>query len=524
VAQAQAATGRLEASRAALLETIEIVVEPLARVGLSSACATVEQLLGRHRDAHDRLQGALDQLRERDSVEGVSLMLDLAWDALLDAEYGRMLEWGLAALEAARPLGDPTLTASASAITTLAASSGGAIEQARAYRAETLAIVDNLPDEVLASRPHALQWLSASELFLGHFDEGIAHAQRGIAAARASGQGQLLPGMTHALGGQLILRGRLAEAAELLDGAVDAARLTDNAVGLSWALANRAFAAVMEGDVETAMATGEEGVSLTRRLEHGFVRARASAVVAGALLQSGEPERAAELLEEGTGGGEMPLVPGIWRLLSLEVLTRCRLALGQETEAERAAALAQEIAASFGLPFGAALADRASAAVALAAGDAGTAAALALSSAAHADEVAARVEAALSRTLAGRALAQAGDPDRAAAELERAAAELEACGALRRRDEAEHELRKLGRTVHRRTKRGDATAGGVESLTGRELEVARLVVARRTNPQIAAELFLSIKTVEAHLRNIFRKLDAGSRVEVARIVERAQAG
>jgi len=33
--------------------------------------------------------------------------------------------------------------------------------------------------------------------------------------------------------------------------------------------------------------------------------------------------------------------------------------------------------------------------------------------------------------------------------------------------------------------------------------VARLVVDRKTNPQIAAELFLSQKTVETHLRNIF---------------------
>ncbi len=33
-------------------------------------------------------------------------------------------------------------------------------------------------------------------------------------------------------------------------------------------------------------------------------------------------------------------------------------------------------------------------------------------------------------------------------------------------------------------------------------------------------LFLSPKTVETHIRNIFNKLDAGSRVEVARIVER----
>jgi DNA-binding CsgD family transcriptional regulator len=45
------------------------------------------------------------------------------------------------------------------------------------------------------------------------------------------------------------------------------------------------------------------------------------------------------------------------------------------------------------------------------------------------------------------------------------------------------------------------------SLTERELQVARLVVDRRTNPEIAAELFLSQKTVETHLRNIFHKMD-----------------
>ena len=59
------------------------------------------------------------------------------------------------------------------------------------------------------------------------------------------------------------------------------------------------------------------------------------------------------------------------------------------------------------------------------------------------------------------------------------------------------------------------------SLTERELQVARLVVDRRTNPEIAAELFLSQKTVEAHLRNIFHKMDVTSRVALARAVERA---
>ena len=53
------------------------------------------------------------------------------------------------------------------------------------------------------------------------------------------------------------------------------------------------------------------------------------------------------------------------------------------------------------------------------------------------------------------------------------------------------------------------------------MQVARLIVDRRTNPEIAAELFLSLKTVESHVRNLFHKLDVSSRVEVARAVERA---
>jgi DNA-binding NarL/FixJ family response regulator len=168
-----------------------------------------------------------------------------------------------------------------------------------------------------------------------------------------------------------------------------------------------------------------------------------------------------------------------------------------------------------------AMAALASAALDLGDGEPVAAAEQALSAAAALEENGNVFDAATSRLLAGRALAQAGKPDRAAAELELAAAAFESFGSHRYRLQAEQELRKLGRSVYRRTRPGKEDGSGVDSLTERELQIARLVVDRKTNPQIAAELFLSSKTVEAHLRNTFRKLGVASRVDVARVVERA---
>ena len=82
------------------------------------------------------------------------------------------------------------------------------------------------------------------------------------------------------------------------------------------------------------------------------------------------------------------------------------------------------------------------------------------------------------------------------------------------------ELRKLGRNgctaaapAAHPTPRGWRRSPAVNSRWPSWLWIATLT------PK-PAELFLSVKTVETHMRNIFRKLDANSRVEVARIVER----
>jgi DNA-binding NarL/FixJ family response regulator len=317
------------------------------------------------------------------------------------------------------------------------------------------------------------------------------------------------------------VRGKLVEAAELLDGAIEAGRLLGSPPALAGNLFNRSVVAVAAGDLDIALATAEEGVELTRNLDEGFVKAWAAVRLAGVLQETGEPARAVEVLVGHAGGEELMLIPGGWRAYCLELLTRCWLALNRRGEAERASRLAEATAAAVQLPLATAWADRAAAAIALDSGDASRAVERALASVDAADEAGAPIEAALSRSLAGHALACARESERAVAELRRAAAEFEACGALRYRDSAERELGKLGHRPHRRTRPGRDGGMTVASLTERELQVARLVVDRKTNPEIAAELFLSHKTVESHIRNIFRKLDVSSRIHVALAVDRA---
>jgi len=54
------------------------------------------------------------------------------------------------------------------------------------------------------------------------------------------------------------------------------------------------------------------------------------------------------------------------------------------------------------------------------------------------------------------------------------------------------------------------------TLTPTEQRIADLVAAGQTNPEIAATLYVSVKTVEANLTRIYRKLGLRSRVELAR--------
>ena len=57
--------------------------------------------------------------------------------------------------------------------------------------------------------------------------------------------------------------------------------------------------------------------------------------------------------------------------------------------------------------------------------------------------------------------------------------------------------------------------GGVDSLTASERRVAQLAAEDMSNKAIAQELFVTVKTVEVHLSSVYRKLDIGSRRQLA---------
>jgi DNA-binding CsgD family transcriptional regulator len=61
----------------------------------------------------------------------------------------------------------------------------------------------------------------------------------------------------------------------------------------------------------------------------------------------------------------------------------------------------------------------------------------------------------------------------------------------------------------------------VFGLTERELAVLRLLGQGKTNPEIAAELFISAKTASVHVTHILRKLGVATRVQAATVAERA---
>lgn len=108
----------------------------------------------------------------------------------------------------------------------------------------------------------------------------------------------------------------------------------------------------------------------------------------------------------------------------------------------------------------------------------------------------------------GESLRRRRDKGAAAVQLEAARSGFERCGADLWVDRAERELAANGARLRPRRGTGD-------ELTSQERRVTALVSRGLSNREVAAQMFLSINTVETHLRHVFRKLGVSTRTQLA---------
>jgi DNA-binding CsgD family transcriptional regulator/DNA-binding transcriptional ArsR family regulator len=314
--------------------------------------------------------------------------------------------------------------------------------------------------------------------FHGEWDRGIAIGEKAIALARSLNQRTLLPRLLVWTSQIYLGRGRLEDAKRLLDeaasvssldalgGPVDVHQVVPLHIGM-------AYYHVAVGDFTDAIEQAEKGLEIA----------------------------------EGTGY----LLWAMHRLLP--ILAEALLWAGEIDRAERIGRLIREHSNRLDHKLGHAWADACEALVMWKRGDPARAVERMEQAAVALEEIPMLWDAArMRRQKAGR-LADLGRHDEATAELKRVHEIFAKLGADLELEKSRMQFRQIG---HRPPPKG--VGEGLAGLTGRELEVARLVAQRKSNKAIGKELDMAPRTASTHLSNIYQKLGISSRGELADLI------
>jgi DNA-binding CsgD family transcriptional regulator len=326
---------------------------------------------------------------------------------------------------------------------------------------------------------------------------------------RSRQRGALLPVVRAAsqLGDLLLRWGRWVEAERCLVETADIGDLIDYSPGirldLAWVLAAQGHDAEAVAQISLSARQLQPPPDV-ERVHHfaraGFVELCAErAPAARVLLRRAQDEALAMGLADAVA---LPIGNDL-----VEALLREGDVDAAGVEADRFAAVADHA----GAPLGVALGLRCRAQVASARGDHHTALALFHAAIDGHGRVPVDLPFERARTLlvAGSAMRRAGRRSGARQLLAEAREVFDNLGAIPFVARADAEIARLG---------GRAAPGG---LSATEQRVAALAASGRTNAEIAAELFVSVRTVESNLTRVYRKLGVRSRTELVRSLESA---
>ncbi|WP_238432835.1 helix-turn-helix transcriptional regulator [Micromonospora tarensis] len=337
--------------------------------------------------------------------------------------------------------------------------------------------------------------------------DGAAHrlAERAVGLARERGELSMLPRALELRAIAEYWLGRHEAAAETSRDGLRVARATGQVNCANVHLGMLAVLAAIRADRDTSLRRVREiGESPTPGSRPHALAGWALAVLD---LVDGRPAEAADRLASlarlGTGRGQV-----LVQVMATPYLVEAAAHLAHRPAATAALAVFDRWASSTASPLRRALSARCHALLAPRGGaDAERAfqAALRL----HPTE-AGMFERARTELLFGQELRRSRRPRDARTHLHQAREMFSLLGVERWAEQATTELRAAGESI------GPPDLPAARLLTGQQLRIAELVAEGATNREIAARMFLSTRTVDHHLRNVFHRLGIRSRTELAR--------
>ncbi|MEQ1701169.1 MAG: AAA family ATPase [Ilumatobacteraceae bacterium] len=402
-----------------------------------------------------------------------------------------------AALAAARDWGDPEFIAQAAIITETAAYlSGETVDVDRLQ-----ALLPAAPLAAATANGVVPVYLGQLLVWSDRVDASIANERTELDRALAAGHIPAEANALQSISDAYRRCGRWDDACAAMERWTDLVALTGSDPALEGSYSDLAWLWAMRGRCDDAMRRAATAVEQTKTNPiwhlHSLANAGMAAAVCGHQQLAAEHLAAACALAEQVGFGDLCSLQ--FRDTWVEVL----LALGRVEEGAAEAVRITELAHRAQRPRGLVQAARSRAMVAAAKGDLDEATA-ALDEAMHAlDGFADPFERGRTLLVSGVIARRAGRRTESREQLEAARRLFESLRAVPFVERVDAELQRLG-----------ARTGRTDLLTHGELQVAQLVCDGRTNAEVAAALFITPRTVEAHLTRVYRKVGVRSRAEL----------